>query len=86
MRYFGGAPLELPPVGPGMVCFLFFSLAASHDFIVVSGSLPFVLWAAGYGPKSLIQWASHSGTWLGPTHHISGDDPGSKGCTYGPPT
>jgi hypothetical protein len=50
-----------------------------------SGSLPRVTRDTGYGPKSLIRWASHSGTWLGPTHPVSGDGPASKGYTYGPP-
>jgi hypothetical protein len=52
----------------------------------LSGSLPRVPLATGYGPKSLIRWAFHSGTQLGPTHHVSGDSPTSKGCTYGPLT
>jgi hypothetical protein len=41
MQYFGGAPLELPLEGPGMVLFLFFSSAASQAFMV-----PFWLMAA----------------------------------------
>jgi hypothetical protein len=36
MRYFGGALLELPPVGLGMVLFLFFSSATSQAFMVPS--------------------------------------------------
>jgi hypothetical protein len=39
MQYFGGAPLELPPVGPNMVLFLFFSSAVSQSFIVPSRSM-----------------------------------------------
>jgi hypothetical protein len=36
MQYFGGALLELPPVGPDMVLFLFFSSAATQAFMVPS--------------------------------------------------
>jgi hypothetical protein len=50
------------------------------------GLLPWVPRAASYGPKSLIRWASHNSTRLRPTHPVSGDDPASKGCPYGPPT
>jgi hypothetical protein len=39
MRYFGGAPLELPPEGPDMALFLFFSSAASQTFMVPSWSM-----------------------------------------------
>jgi hypothetical protein len=37
MRYFGGAPLELPlPADPGIIFFLFFSSAAAMAFIILS--------------------------------------------------
>jgi hypothetical protein len=40
MRYFGGAPLELPlPADPGIILFLFFSLASATAFIILSWSL-----------------------------------------------
>jgi hypothetical protein len=52
----------------------------------LSGTLPRVPRAAGYYQKSLIRWALHSSTWLGPTHPISRDGPTSKDYTYGPPT
>jgi hypothetical protein len=37
MRYFGGAPLELPPEGPDTA--LFFSSATSQAFMVPSWSI-----------------------------------------------
>jgi hypothetical protein len=39
MRYIGGAPLKLPPEGPAMALFLFFSSAASQAFMVPSWSM-----------------------------------------------
>jgi hypothetical protein len=37
MRYFGGAPLELPlPVDPGIILFLFFSSSSATTFIILS--------------------------------------------------
>jgi hypothetical protein len=40
MQYFGGAPLELPlPVDPGIILFLFFSLATAMAFIILSWSM-----------------------------------------------
>jgi hypothetical protein len=39
MRYFGGAPLELPPEGLDTALFLFFSSAASQAFMVLSWSI-----------------------------------------------
>jgi hypothetical protein len=36
MWYFGGALVELPPVGPDMVLYLFFSSATSQAFMVPS--------------------------------------------------
>jgi hypothetical protein len=40
MRYFGGAPLELPlPVDSGIILFLFFSLASAMVFIILSWSM-----------------------------------------------
>jgi hypothetical protein len=40
MRYFGGAPLELPlPVDPGIILFLYFSSASATTFIILSWSM-----------------------------------------------
>jgi hypothetical protein len=40
MRYFGGAPLELPlPVDLGIILFLFFSSAPATAFIILSWSM-----------------------------------------------
>jgi hypothetical protein len=40
MRYFGGAPLELPlPADPGIILFLFFSSASATTFIILSWSM-----------------------------------------------
>jgi hypothetical protein len=36
MRYFRGALLELPPEGPDIALFLFFSLTASQAFMMPS--------------------------------------------------
>jgi hypothetical protein len=37
MRHLGGAPLELPlPVDPGIILFLFLSLASATAFIILS--------------------------------------------------
>jgi hypothetical protein len=38
MQYFGGAALELSPVGPDIALFFFFSSAASQAFMVPSWS------------------------------------------------
>jgi hypothetical protein len=40
MRYFGGAPLELPlPADPDIILFLYFSSASATDFIILSWSM-----------------------------------------------
>jgi hypothetical protein len=40
MRYFGGAPLELPlPADLGIILFLFFSSASATAFIIISWSM-----------------------------------------------
>jgi hypothetical protein len=40
MRYFGGAPLELPlPADPCIILFLFFSSALATAFIILSWSM-----------------------------------------------
>jgi hypothetical protein len=40
MQYFRGAPLELPlPADPGIIFFLFFSLATATAFIILSWSV-----------------------------------------------
>jgi hypothetical protein len=39
MQYFRGAALELPPEGPDTAPFLFFSSAASQDFMMPSWSM-----------------------------------------------
>jgi hypothetical protein len=63
-----------------------FSKSLHGQNLSMLGTLPQVALAADYGPKSLIRRASHRNTWLGPTHPVSGDDPTSKGYTYGRPT
>jgi hypothetical protein len=40
MRYFAGAPLELPLLAdPGIILFLFFSSASTTAFIILSRSM-----------------------------------------------
>jgi hypothetical protein len=40
MWYFGGVPIELPlPADPGIILFLFFSLASAMAFIILSWSM-----------------------------------------------
>jgi hypothetical protein len=40
MRYFRGAPLELPlPTDPGIILFLFFSSSSATAFIILSWSM-----------------------------------------------
>jgi hypothetical protein len=62
MRYFGGAPLELPLLAdPGIIIFLFFSSASATAFIILSWSMAAL---ANSLYDKLERCTRHSCTWM----------------------